>query len=82
MAVLDVQTQARALMGVNVVCPRHRDTHKRPTHASDQSFPISKLGGCKHTIAFHKSSESNKQQTLKLDTKFWCYENQSVIGNR
>ena len=31
----------------------------------NKAFPISKLGGWKHNIAFHKSSETNSHQTLK-----------------
>ena len=30
-----------------------------------QTFPISKLGGWKHTTGFHKSSETNQYQTPK-----------------
>ena len=29
-----------------------------------QTFPISKLGGWKHTITFHKSSRTNRHQAL------------------
>ena len=47
-----------------------------------QTFPISKLGGWKHTTACHKSSETNRHQTFKNLGQYWCYWNRSVIGNR
>ena len=47
-----------------------------------QTFPISKLGGWKHTTAFNKSSKTNKHQALKHLRQYWCYGNRSVIGNR
>ena len=47
-----------------------------------QNFPISKLGCWKHTTAFHKSSKSNRLQTLKHLRQYWCYGNRSVIRNR
>ena len=47
-----------------------------------QTFPISKLGGWKHTTAFRKSSKTNRHQTLKHLRQYLCYGNWSVIGNR
>ena len=47
-----------------------------------QTFPISKLGGWKHTTAFHKSSEANRHQALKHLRQYRCYGNLSVVGNR
>ena len=47
-----------------------------------QTFPISKLGGWKHSTAFHKSFKTNRHQALKHLRQYWCYENWSVIGNR
>ena len=47
-----------------------------------QTFPISKLGGLKHTTAFHKSSKTNRYQALKHLGQYRCYGNWSVIGNR
>ena len=47
-----------------------------------KSFPISKLGGWQHAIAFHKSSKTNRYQVLKHLWQRWCYGNRSVIGNR
>ena len=32
---------------------------------STQTFPISKMGGWKHTTVFHKSSETNRHRMLK-----------------
>ena len=42
----------------------------------------SKLGGWKHTTAFHKSFKTNRHQSLKHLRQYWCYGNRSVIGNR
>ena len=47
-----------------------------------QTFPISKLGGWKHTTAFHKSTEANRHQTLNHLRQYICSGNRSVIGNR
>ena len=47
-----------------------------------QTFPISKLGGWKHTTAFHKLSKMNRHQALKHLRQYLCYGNWSVIGNR
>ena len=47
-----------------------------------QTFPISKLGGWKHTTAFHRSSEVNRHQALKHLRQYRCYGNRSVVGNR
>ena len=47
-----------------------------------QTFPISKLGGWKHTTAFHKSSEESRHQALKHLWQYWCHGNRSVVGNR
>ena len=49
---------------------------------STLTFPISKLGGWKHTTAFHKSSGANRHQTLKRLRQHRCYGNWSVVGNR
>ena len=49
---------------------------------STQTFPIRKLGSWKHTTAFHKSSKTNRHQALNNLRQYWCYGNQSVIGNR
>ena len=47
-----------------------------------QTFLISILGSWKHTTAFHKSSDENQHQGLKHHRQYWCYGNQSVVGNR
>ena len=41
------------------------DTHKSASQVPMQTFPISKLGGWKHTTTFHKPSEANRHQALK-----------------
>ena len=46
-----------------------------------QTFPISKRGGWKHTIALHKLSKTNRHQALKHLSQYWCYGNRSVIGS-
>ena len=46
------------------------------------SFPISKLGGWKHTTAFHKSSKMNRHQMLKHLRQHWCNRNCPAVGNR
>ena len=45
------------------------------------SWPVSKLGGWKHTIAFHKSSKTNTHQALIHLRQYWCYGNLVVIRN-
>ena len=55
-------------------------TQKRIT--GTQTFPISKLGGWRHTTVLYKSSETNHHQTLKHLWQYWCYGNWSVIGSR
>ena len=47
-----------------------------------QTFPISKLGGWKHTTVFHKSSKANRHQALQHLRQYRCYRNRSVVGNR
>ena len=56
--------------------------HSQKCITGTQLFPISKLCGWKHTIAFHKSSKMNRHQTLKHLRQYWCYGNPSVISNR
>ena len=56
--------------------------HTQTCITGAQKFPISKLGGWKHTTAFHKSSKTNRHQALKHLRQNWCYGNRSVIGNR
>ena len=56
--------------------------HAQKCITGSQTFPISKLGGWKHTTAFHKSSEANRHQALKLLRQYRCYGNRSVVGNR
>ena len=41
------------------------DRHAQKYITGTQTFPISKLGGWKHTTAFHKSSKTNRHQALK-----------------
>ena len=48
-------------------------THK--CIAGIQTFPISKLGGWKHTTASHKSSEVNRHLVLKHFRQYWCFGN-------
>ena len=47
-----------------------------------QTSLMSTQGGWKYTIAFHKLCKMNRHQMLKHLWQFWCYGNQSVIGNR
>ena len=56
--------------------------HAQKCMTDTQTFPISKLGGWKHTSMFHKSFKTNRQQTLKHLRQYWCYGNRSVIGHR
>ena len=56
--------------------------HTQKCITGRQIFPISKLGGWKHTTAFHKSFENNRHQTLKRFKNHRCCRNQSIIGNR
>ena len=39
--------------------------HAQKSIIGTQTFPVSKLGGWKHTTAFHKSSQANRHQVLK-----------------
>ena len=55
------------------------DTQKCIT--GTQTFLTSKLGGWKHTTAFHKLSQTNRHQTLKHRRQHWYNSNLSVIGN-
>ena len=52
------------------------DTHKRYRRVLRlaQTLPIMKLGGWKHTTAFHNFFETNRHQTPKHDTN-WYYGN-------
>ena len=45
--------------------------HANKRITGTQTFPISKLGGWKHTT-FHKSFETNRHQTLKHHWQHWC----------
>ena len=45
-------------------------------HRYQNLSAISKLGGGKHTTAFHKSSETNRHQTLKHLRQYSCYGNE------
>ena len=63
-------------------CPLQCVWHTQMRITSTQTFPISKLGGWKHTTVFHKSTETNRHQTLRHLWQYWCYGNWSVIGNR
>ena len=56
--------------------------HPQKCIIGTQTFPISKLGGWKHTTAFHKSLKMYIQQALKHLRQYLCYGIQSVIGNR
>ena len=56
--------------------------HTQKCITGTQIFPISKLGGWKDTIAFHKSSKTNRHQELKHLRQYWRYGNWLVIGNR
>ena len=42
--------------------------HAQECITGDQTFPISKLGGWKHTTAFHKSPKMNRHQALGTQT--------------
>ena len=53
--------------------------HTQKRIAGTQTFPISKLGGWKHNTVYHKSSETNRHQTLKHLWQYWCYGNWSVM---
>ena len=52
--------------------------HAQKVHQGTQTFPISKLGGWKHTTAFHKSPKTNRHQAFKHR----CHENRQEIGYR
>ena len=56
--------------------------HTQKCITGAQNFPISKLGGWKHTITFHKSSKMSRHQALKHLRQSLCYGNRLVIGNR
>ena len=56
--------------------------HAQKCITGTQTFPINKLDGWKHTTAFHRSSKTNRHQTLKhLNKQYGCYLNRLVIGN-
>ena len=61
-------------------CTLHCMEHAQKCITCTQTFPISKLGGWKHTTAFHKSSKTNRHQALEHLRQYWCYGNLSVIG--
>ena len=65
-------------------CTLQRMQHAQKCITGTQTFPISILGGWKHTAVFHKLSEVNRQQALKHLRQYLyrCYGNQSVVGNR
>ena len=63
-------------------CTLQCTRHAQKCITGTQTFPISKLGGWKHTTTFHKSSETNRHQTLKHLRQHRCYGNRSVVGNR
>ena len=56
--------------------------HAQKCITGTQTFPISKLGGWKHTTAFHTSSNTNRHQALIHLKHYWYYGNWSLIGNR
>ena len=56
--------------------------HAQKCITGTQTFPISKLGGWKHSTALHKSSEASRHQALKHLRQYWYYGNRSVVGNR
>ena len=56
--------------------------HEQKSITGTHTFPISKLGGWKHTTALHKSFKTNRHQALKHLRQYWCYGNWLVIGNR
>ena len=56
--------------------------HAQKCITGTKTFPISKLGGWKHTTAFQKSSETNRHHTLKHLRQYSCYGNRSVVANR
>ena len=47
-----------------IQCTLQCMVHAQQFITGTQAFPIRKLGGWKHTTAFHKSSETNWHQTL------------------
>ena len=54
--------------------------HAQNIITDTQTFTISKLGGWKHTTAFHKSSDANRHPEVKHIRQYSCYGNRSVIG--
>ena len=56
--------------------------HAQKCITGTQTFPISKLGGWKHTTAFHKLFKTNRHQVLKHLRQYWCYGQWSISGNR
>ena len=55
--------------------------HTQKGITSAKIFPISELGGWKHTSAFHKTHKMNWRQKLKYLRQCRCSENWSVIGD-
>ena len=49
--------------------------HSKKCIRGTQTFLISKLGGWKQNIAFHKSSKTNRHQALKHLRQYWSYGN-------
>ena len=56
--------------------------HAQKCITGTQTFPISKLGGWKHTTAFHKSSEANRHRALEHLRQYRCYGNRPAVCNR
>ena len=56
--------------------------HAQKCITDTQTLLIIKLGGWKNTMAFHKSSKTNRHQVLWHLRQYWCYGNRSVIGKR
>ena len=57
--------------------------HAQNCITGTHTLPVSKLGGWKHTTAFHKLSKTNRHQALKhLRQYWWCYGYWLLIGNR
>ena len=57
------------------------DKHKKCITGT-QTFPISLLGGWKHTTALHKLSKMNPHQMFRHLRQYWCYGHWFIIGNR
>ena len=53
-------------------------SHTQRVITSAKTCPISKLGGWKHTAAFHRTAKTNIHM-LKHLGQYWCYGNFSVF---